>query len=155
MSDLFRNIVFVLCIASCLIVTGFNHYVAIENSEVVKETFHSLAVQQAESNQIEDAQNYGMRMGQIAFFQATHVIKLEQQLVKKDELIASLEQRLDQTESQFQLYDLSLEAQGSYIQQLSAFIKSKGLETPVPIATAEPSPAYHEFLLDKNGHPTQ
>lgn len=155
MSDLFRNIVFVLVAGGCLLVTGLNHHVTVGNSEVVSETFHSLTVQQAEANQIEGAQSYGVKMGQIAFFEAIRAADLEVQKDEAAELIAGLGQRLDQMDFQAQMYDLSLEAQGSYIQQLSAFIESKGLEVPVPIATAEPTPADHESLLDENGHPTQ
>ena len=156
MSDLFRNIVFVLVAGGCLLVTFLNHSITVSNSEVVFETFHSLTVQQAEANQVESAQSYAAGVGQIAFYETFRAASLEVQKDEAAELIAQLGQRLDQAQFQFQMYDLSLEAQGSYIQQLCAFIESKGLEAPVPIATAEPTPAdgYHESLLDEDGHPT-
>lgn len=149
MSDLFRNIVFVLVAGGCLLVTGLNHY-------VVSETFHSLTTQQAEANQIQVAQDYGMKMGQIAFYEAIRAADLKVQRDEANELIDVLGQQLDQMGFQFQMYELSLEAQGSYIQQLIAFIESKGLEAPVPVVTAEPTPAdgYHESLLDEDGYPT-
>lgn len=147
MCDLFRNIVFVLVAGGCLLVTGLNHFVTINDAKVVRETFTGLAVQQNKTNQIEDAQTYGMKMGQIAFYET----------FRAAELIASLEQRLNQMELQAELYDMSLEAQGSYIQQLIDFIKNNDLTVPVPVAVAKPTQAesYHESLLNENGYPAQ
>lgn len=157
MSDLFRNIVFVLVASGCLLVTFLNHSVTVSNSEVVFETFHSLNVQQAEANQVEAAQTYAASVGQIAFYETFRAASLEVQKDEAAELIAGLGQQLDQMEFQAEMYEFSLEAQGSYIQQLMAFIESKGLESPVPLATAEPTPAggYHESLLDEDGYPAQ
>lgn len=156
MSNTFRNIIFVLVAGACLLVTSLNNYVATENSNTANKMFHSLTIQQAEVNQIESAQTYGMQMGRIASYEAARAASLEVQKVEATKLIDSLGQRVDQMEFQFQMYDMALEAQGSYIQQLSAFIESKGLEVPVPIAIAKPTPAdYHESLIDENGHPAQ
>lgn len=157
MSDLFRNIVFVLCAGGCLLVTGLNHYVTVGDSVVVQEILSDLAVQQAKANQIAIAQDYAISTGRIAFYETFRAASLEVQKDEANELIADLGHQLESMGFQAQIYDMALEAQGSYIQQLSAFIESKGLEVPVPIATAEPTPAndYHDSLLDEDGHPTQ
>lgn len=157
MSDLFRNIVFVLVAGGCLLVTGLNHYVTVGNTRAVNETFHSLAVQQVEANQIEEAQKYGMRMGQIVFFQATRVIELEQQQIEAAKLIAGLGQRLDQMQLHLEMSELIIKSQGEYIGQLIKFIELKDLDIPIPAAKAEPTPAesYHESLLDENGYPVK
>lgn len=155
MSDLFRNIVFVLVAGGCLIVTGLNHYVTVGNSEVVGETFHSLTVQQAEANQIESAQSYAAGIGQIAFYETFRAASLEVQKDEAAELIAGLGQKLRQAELHLEMTELIIESQGEYIGQLIKFIELEDLAVPIPFAKAEPTPAegYHESLLDEDGYP--
>ena len=78
LSEGFRNFMFLLCIFSCVAVTGMNSYVTRLDQKSVRTVFSDLRVQAAQAQQIMIAQEYAMQVGTIAEYQTVRSHELEQ-----------------------------------------------------------------------------
>ncbi len=128
----FRIFIFLLCIFSCIAVTGVNSYVTRLDQNLVRNTFDDLRVQAAQAQQIMIAQEYAMQVGAIAEYETTRAHELEQ---KGQQLVAqfiNLSREVENLRFTAEVERVAVQAQGIYIRQLIEFIEANNLAAPQP-----------------------
>lgn len=131
-SEGFRNFIFLICIFSCVAVTGMHSYVIRRDQKSVRNTFNDLRVQSAQAQQIMIAQEYAMQISTIAEYETTRAHELEQkgqQLVKR---FLELSQQVQNLQFTAELEHVTVRAQVMYIKQLTEFIEANNLVAPQP-----------------------
>lgn len=132
LSEGFRNFIFLLCIFSCIAVTGMNSYVTRIDQNLVRGTFEDLRLQAVQAQQISVAQEYAMQIGVIAEYQTTRAHELEQkgeQIVKR---FIELSQQVQNLKFTSEVERVAIQAQSIYIKQLTEFIEANNLAAPQP-----------------------
>ncbi len=132
MSDSFKNSLFVIIAVGCLTVTALNTWTAKYNQAVVIETFDSQDTQAAQAQQIAVAQEYGLRMANIAGLEANHAHRMHEKMDQAERYFAQMSNEIDVLRTQILIAMTAWEAQDVYIQQLIEYIKSHNLSVPDP-----------------------
>ena len=131
-SDTFRNFIFLLCIFSCIAVTGMNSYVTYLNQKSVHNTFNDLRVQAAQTQQIMIAQEYAMQIGTIAEHETVRAHELEQKGQQLVERFIELSHQIENLRFTAELEGVSIQALSAYVKQLTEFIEDNNLVAPKP-----------------------
>lgn len=119
MNDTFKNVVFVTCVVSCLLVTGLSSYTAQYNQQLFDRVFSSLAAEQNNQQVLSVAQEYAARLAIIAEYQTTRAHELEQSLIQfqglaiRDEMNTAI-----------------IKASEVYIEQLTQALEENDIEVP-------------------------
>lgn len=128
----FHNIIFMLCISSCLGSAAINTYVTRLNQVTFSKTFGSLTTQAVQANQITVAQDYAMTVSTLAEYEAGRAHELEQILNRASKEYLKLHKYSQQLQYMNQMNVVSLKEQRNYIDKLLKFIIDNNLSPPSP-----------------------
>ncbi len=128
MSEKFRNLIFLLCVGSCFLMLGLNIFVG----SMIEQTFTSLYNEAAKAQQIMVAQDYAMQIATLAEHEAQRAHELEQNMERLAEKYIQVVKEGNNMAFQLEMQNVSIEAQCSYIGQLTELLETNNIEVPVP-----------------------
>lgn len=139
MSAGFKNIVFVLCTISCLLVTALNNYSVKNDREEIHATFTSLYAEAARAKQISIGQDYATSAARVAELEASRAHELEAHLKRAFDKLIQWRRHIDELQFQLSLDEVVLRAQSNYIEQLTKYIEENNLPVPAISFTESPN----------------